>query len=60
MTELPTQIDPISADFQANAAHNRALVDELRERLATVRRGGSERARQRHVERGKLLCARPH
>ena len=55
MTELPTQIDPTSADFQANAAHNRALVNELRERLATVRQGGSERARQRHVDRGKLL-----
>jgi 3-methylcrotonyl-CoA carboxylase beta subunit len=31
------------------------LVDELRERLALVRRGGSERARQKHVDRGKLL-----
>ncbi len=31
------------------------LVDELRERLATVRRGGSESSRQRHLGRGKLL-----
>ncbi len=31
------------------------LSAELRERLARASRGGSERARQRHVERGKLL-----
>jgi 3-methylcrotonyl-CoA carboxylase beta subunit len=33
----------------------RELVDELRERLATVRRGGSAQARDRHTARGKLL-----
>jgi 3-methylcrotonyl-CoA carboxylase beta subunit len=32
------------------------LVDELRERLAVVRRGGSEAARRRHLDRGKLLA----
>src|SRR5262245_66428227 len=32
-----------------------ALAAELRARLAQVRRGGDERARARHVERGKLL-----
>jgi 3-methylcrotonyl-CoA carboxylase beta subunit len=31
------------------------LVEELRDRLATVRRGGSEAARRRHTDRGKLL-----
>ncbi len=31
------------------------LVDELRERLAVARRGGSEAARQKHTDRGKLL-----
>ena len=33
----------------------RELVDELRERLATVRQGGSESARRKHTDRGKLL-----
>ncbi|MBF4762088.1 methylcrotonoyl-CoA carboxylase [Nocardioides islandensis] len=32
-----------------------ADVAELRERLAIVRRGGSESARQKHLDRGKLL-----
>jgi 3-methylcrotonyl-CoA carboxylase beta subunit len=31
------------------------LTAELRERLAEVRKGGGERARARHVERGKML-----
>ena len=33
----------------------RELVDELRARLARVRRGGSESARRKHTDRGKLL-----
>lgn len=31
------------------------LVDDLRERLALARRGGSESARKKHTDRGKLL-----
>jgi 3-methylcrotonyl-CoA carboxylase beta subunit len=31
------------------------LVDELRDRLAVVRRGGSDAARKKHTDRGKLL-----
>ena len=33
----------------------RDLVDELRERLAAARQGGSESARRKHTDRGKLL-----
>ena len=33
----------------------RDLVDELREHLAVVRRGGSDSARTKHTDRGKLL-----
>ncbi|MGD9962227.1 MAG: carboxyl transferase domain-containing protein [Nocardioides sp.] len=33
----------------------RALVTELRERLAVVRQGGSPAARKKHTDRGKLL-----
>ncbi|MBF6589953.1 MAG: methylcrotonoyl-CoA carboxylase [Ktedonobacterales bacterium] len=55
MTILPTSIDPKSAEFQANAAAMRALVEEFHTRQARVRQGGSEHAHQRHVARGKLL-----
>ncbi|MEJ7796183.1 MAG: carboxyl transferase domain-containing protein [Nocardioides sp.] len=33
----------------------RDIVEELRERLATARQGGSESARRKHTDRGKLL-----
>jgi 3-methylcrotonyl-CoA carboxylase beta subunit len=33
----------------------RELVDDLRARLSRVRRGGSDAARQKHTDRGKLL-----
>src|SRR5688572_1724206 len=33
----------------------RELVDELRERLTVARQGGSEAARRKHTDRGKLL-----
>lgn len=55
MDVLRSAIDVASERFVANEAHNRALADELRSRLAAVARGGPERSRQRHVERGKLL-----
>lgn len=55
MTVLPTLIDRNSDGFAANAAHNGALADELRQRIATTALGGPERSRERHVSRGKLL-----
>ena len=38
-----------------SAMDMRDLVDELRERLAVARQGGSESAREKHTDRGKLL-----
>jgi 3-methylcrotonyl-CoA carboxylase beta subunit len=55
MTILPTYIDAKSAEFQANAEAMCALLNEFHARQERVRQGGSERARQRHVARGKLL-----
>jgi 3-methylcrotonyl-CoA carboxylase beta subunit len=34
----------------------KVLVDDLRARLETARRGGSESARKKHLDRGKLLA----
>jgi 3-methylcrotonyl-CoA carboxylase beta subunit len=55
MEILESQINPNNPEFQANAAHNRALVAELNTKVAAVQQGGGEQARQRHTERGKLL-----
>jgi 3-methylcrotonyl-CoA carboxylase beta subunit len=56
LTKLQTQINPQSELYKKNAAHNRALADELRERLAKTALGGPEDQRKRHVARKKLLA----
>lgn len=45
---------PVSSTTSNRSGHL-ALVAELREKLAAAALGGPERARQRHVDRGKLL-----
>src|SRR6201992_1645415 len=52
---LRTAADPTAETHRRKVKTHTALVDELRARLAETGRGGPERARQRHVERGKLL-----
>jgi 3-methylcrotonyl-CoA carboxylase beta subunit len=55
MTVLPTSIDPRSDAYAANAAAMRALVEDLRDKVAVIRAGGGAEARHRHLARGKLL-----
>ena len=52
---LGTRVDVTGEAYARNAQAQRALVDDLQERLATARLGGSATARERHVGRGKLL-----
>jgi 3-methylcrotonyl-CoA carboxylase beta subunit len=52
---ITSKVDVNSDEFRANAAHMRALVEQLQERRAEAASGGPPRARERHVERGKLL-----
>jgi 3-methylcrotonyl-CoA carboxylase beta subunit len=55
MPVLETQLNARSADFTANAAAMRALVDDLRAKVTQVELGGGEAARAKHTARGKLL-----
>ena len=55
MPRLVSALNPDTAAFQANRAHNEALVEELRSRVSTAAKGGPEASRTRHVARGKLL-----
>ncbi|WP_030790109.1 carboxyl transferase domain-containing protein [Streptomyces sp. NRRL S-920] len=52
---LTSAADPASEAWRANEAGHTALVEELRAKLAAAALGGGERARARHVARGKLL-----
>ena len=55
MPILTTQIDPRSSEFSDNQAKMRELVAHLRDRLEAVAQGGGDKARNKHIERGKLL-----
>lgn len=55
MPVLETKLIARSADFQANAAAMRALVDDLNLQVAKAAAGGGEAARAKHTARGKLL-----
>jgi 3-methylcrotonyl-CoA carboxylase beta subunit len=44
-----------SAEFAENDKANRKLARDLHEVLAIISKGGSERAREKHLSRGKLL-----
>ena len=55
MSKLRTQVDPKSDGFEQNSEAYEELLSGLRESSSAVRRGGSEKARKRHEERGKLF-----
>jgi 3-methylcrotonyl-CoA carboxylase beta subunit len=55
MPVLETKLNARSADFQANAAAMRSVVDDLKARIAKVQQGGGDAARAKHIARGKLL-----
>ncbi|MCJ0977579.1 methylcrotonoyl-CoA carboxylase [Rhodococcus sp. ARC_M12] len=45
----------MAIDIAANRADHELLTNELAERLAAAALGGSEKSRERHIARGKLL-----
>ena len=55
MTQLTSQFDRQGPDFKENNAAMERLAEGLRENLAIAALGGSERAREKHLSRGKLL-----
>ncbi|HYM32537.1 MAG TPA: carboxyl transferase domain-containing protein [Candidatus Cybelea sp.] len=55
MSVLQSVLNTRSDTFRANTEAMQGLVAELRSNAARVREGGGERARARHVSRGKLL-----
>ncbi|QIN83255.1 methylcrotonoyl-CoA carboxylase [Rubrobacter tropicus] len=54
MTKLGTHVDPRGDAYRENAEAFEGLLEDLRNRSAEARRGGGEKARSRHEDRGKL------
>ena len=55
MTVLKTAINSRSADFQANKEAMQLLVTDMQEKVQQITLGGGEKAREKHLSRGKLL-----
>jgi 3-methylcrotonyl-CoA carboxylase beta subunit len=55
MSALTSQLDTRSATFRDNAAQMQALVDDLKAKLHQIKQGGGDKAREKHLSRGKLL-----
>jgi len=55
MSVIQSAVNTRSESFKANKEAMEALNAELKDRLATAALGGTEKSRERHVGRGKLL-----
>ncbi|KAL9002066.1 MAG: hypothetical protein Q9188_004980 [Gyalolechia gomerana] len=52
---LPTHVDTSSPAYKRNAAQYSELMAQLRELHQEIEKGGPEKAREKHVNRGKML-----
>lgn len=55
-TTLTTKIAIDSAEFNDNRRQMQALVDELQQKSDQLKQGGPEKAREKHISKGKLLA----
>jgi len=55
MAVLHSHINTRDEEFGKNRDHMQAQVDDLRQKVDTIRQGGGTKAQQRHTSRGKLL-----
>ena len=55
MFRIESKIDTNSIVYKDNFKRNKSLHAEFKERLEQIKLGGPEKARQRHLERSKLL-----
>lgn len=55
MSVITSKIASRSESFVANQAIMQSVVDDLRDKVAAISLGGSEKAREKHISRGKLL-----
>ncbi len=55
MSRIDSRVNPRSAEFEQNRTAMLTLVEDLRLQVGKIADGGGERARQKHLDRGKLL-----
>lgn len=55
VSTLNSNVDTSSSEYKSNAAHNEVLLRKLSELHAKISLGGPQKARDRHIGRGKML-----
>ena len=55
LSVLPTNIDKSSADYMENAAQMAELVARMQTLHRRIEEGGSVKAKEKHIARGKML-----
>lgn len=55
MNEIQSKLNTRSEEFKINQAAMLELVEDLKEKAQKIALGGGEKARQKHLDRGKLL-----
>lgn len=55
LSELPTGIDTSSGDYKDNAREFGVVMARLQELHSKIEQGGPQKAREKHVARGKML-----
>ncbi len=56
MAVIKSKIDTKSEAFVENAAFMQVFINDLKEKIETAHNGGSVKARDKHVRRGKMLA----
>lgn len=56
MSELKSQLSTKSETFRQNQSAMEALVTDFKEKIQQIQIGGGEKARQKHLARGKMLA----
>lgn len=52
---LPTAIDKSSAEYQQNVKDMQSVIARMNELHEKIKKGGPEKAREKHIARGKML-----
>lgn len=55
LSVIPTEVDTLSKDFKENAIQFEEVMGRMRELHQKIEAGGSLKAREKHVARGKML-----
>lgn len=55
LSQLPTGIDTSSGDYEDNARKFGGVMARLQDLHSKIEQGGSQKAREKHLARGKML-----